>query len=62
MSENIKVYRLNIEFETEHDWNEMREVLAEWEEGGIEGWDGADSAFSTRVDILNTIEIQYRLR
>tara|TARA_R100000687_G_C6408913_1_gene145473 strand:+ start:472 stop:648 length:177 start_codon:yes stop_codon:yes gene_type:complete len=51
MSENIQVYRLYIEFESAHDWREMREILDEWEQGAIEGWDGADSAFSTKVDI-----------
>ena len=51
MSETVTVYRLNIEFECEHDWNEMREILEEWEYGNIEGWDGADSGFGTRVDI-----------
>ena len=51
MSETVTIYKLNIEFESEHDWNEMREILEEWEQGGIAGWEGADSAFGTRVDI-----------
>jgi len=51
MSETVTIYKLNIEFESEHDWNEMREILEEWEYGNIEGWDGADSGFGTRVDI-----------
>jgi len=59
-SEYIPIFRLYIEFESDHDWNEMREILEEWEQGGIakidsarniEHWyDGADSPFSTKID------------
>ena len=41
MSETVTVYRLNIEFESEHDWNEMRDVLEDWEMTGIARVDGA---------------------
>ena len=61
MSEYIRVYKLHIEFESEHDWNEMREVLEQWEMGAVAEideahniqkiWDGADSPFLSKVDI-----------
>ena len=61
MSKTVTIYKLNIEFESEHDWNEMRDVLEDWEmtgiarvngAGNIERWyDGADSYFSARTEI-----------
>ena len=61
MSKTVTIYKLNIEFESEHDWNEMRDVLEDWEMTGIarvdgarniERWyDGADSSFSARAEI-----------
>ena len=50
-NEIIKVYRLHIELESEHDWNELRGIIEEWEYGGILEYDGADSAFSVKADI-----------
>ena len=46
-----QVYRLLLEFETKHDWEEVKGILEEWEEGAIEGYDGADSAFSGKADV-----------
>ena len=61
MSETVTIYKLNIEFECEHDWNEMRDVLEDWEmtgiarvdgAGNIERWyDGAEPSFSARAEI-----------
>ena len=61
MSKTVTIYKLNIEFESEHDWNEMRDVLEDWEmtgiarvngAGNIERWyDGAASSFSARTEI-----------
>tara|TARA_R110000824_G_scaffold101000_1_gene239906 strand:- start:1521 stop:1724 length:204 start_codon:yes stop_codon:yes gene_type:complete len=61
VSKTVTIYKLNIEFESEHDWNEMRDVLEDWEMTGIarvdgarniERWyDGADSSFSARAEI-----------
>ena len=50
-NETIKVYRLDIELESEHDWNELRGIIEEWEWGNILEYDGADSAFSVKADI-----------
>ena len=50
-SERIKIYKLHIELESEHDWNELRGIIEEWEYGGILEYDGADSAFSVKADI-----------
>ena len=61
MSTRVTTYRLNIEFYSEDDWNEMKDVLEDWEMTGIarvdgarniERWyDGADSSFSARAEI-----------
>ena len=61
MSETVIIYKLNIEFECEHDWKEMRDVLEDWEmtgiarldgAGNIERWyDGAETSFSARAEI-----------
>jgi hypothetical protein len=67
MGEYIRVYKLHIEFESEHDWNEMREVMERWEIGGAAQideahniqkiWDGADSPFSTKE--ISQLEYSY---
>jgi hypothetical protein len=72
MSETVTIYRLNIEFESEHDWNEMRDVLEDWEmtgiarvsgAGNLERWyDGADSSFSARADIQQRNTITYPIK
>ena len=35
MSTRVTTYRLNIEFYSEDDWNEMKDVLEDWEMTGI---------------------------
>ena len=35
MSTRVTTYRLNIEFYSEDDWNEMKDILADWEMTGI---------------------------
>ena len=42
-------YDIELKFETKHDWEEVKGILEEWEEGAIEGYDGADSAFSMKA-------------
>jgi len=49
-SEYIPIFKLYIEFESEHDWDEVKGILEEWEQGGIEGYDGAEEAFSVKAD------------
>ena len=50
-SERIKIYKLHIELESEHDWNELRGIIEEWEYGDILEYDGADSPISVKADI-----------
>ena len=42
-------YDIELKFETKHDWEEVKGILEELEEGAIEGYDGADSAFSKKA-------------
>ena len=44
-------YDIELKFETKHDWEEVKGILEEWEEGAIKGYDGADSAFSVKADV-----------
>ena len=48
MSTRVTTYRLNIEFYSEDDWNEMKDVLEDWEMTGI-----------ARVDAAGKIERWY---
>lgn len=49
MNQPIKTYDIKLEFESEDDRNQVCEILEEWEQGGIEGWHGARSAFSMKL-------------
>lgn len=68
MAEDKKIYKISIDFESKHDWNDVREILEAWEMGLIakirEGgepvehpidiqYDGPDLPFCSRWSIVH---------
>ncbi len=42
-------YDIELKFESEDDWEEVKVILEEWEQGGVEGYGGAAASFSMKA-------------